>query len=310
MDLFSILIIVLGLSLFEVICSIDNAIINAEVLSTMSPKGRKWFLLWGLIFAVFVVRGVLPWLIVWFTVPGLGPIEAFTAAFSSDPVVHEAVESAAPILMMGGGVFLLFLFFHWLYLEQKNFGIFFEKHFQKRGIWFYTVISMLLLGIVWFALKKSGALAFSAMIGSTAFFITHGLKQSAEEGERNLKEKVMSDLSKIMYLEVIDMTFSIDGVLGAFAFTMSVPIILLGNGLGAVIVRQLTIGNIDRIKRYRYLKNGAMYSILALGTVMVLHGFGIALPTWVSPVLTFGVIGFFFLKSIQANKKETQGSNV
>ena len=310
MGFVSILIIVLGLSLFEVICSIDNAIINAEVLSTMSPKGRKWFLLWGLIFAVFVVRGVLPWLIVWFTVPGLGPIEAFTAAFSSDPMVHEAVESAAPILMMGGGVFLLFLFFHWLYLEQKNFGIFFEKHFQKRGIWFYTVISMLLLGIVWFALKKSGALAFSAMIGSTAFFITHGLKQSAEEGERNLKEKVMSDLSKIMYLEVIDMTFSIDGVLGAFAFTMSVPIILLGNGLGAVIVRQLTIGNIDRIKRYRYLKNGAMYSILALGTVMVLHGFGIALPTWVSPVLTFGVIGFFFLKSIQANKKETQGSNV
>ena len=160
------------------------------------------------------------------------------------------------------------------------------------------------MGIVWFALKKSGALAFSAMIGSTAFFITHGLKQSAEEGERNLKEKVMSDLSKIMYLEVIDMTFSIDGVLGAFAFTMSVPIILLGNGLGAVIVRQLTIGNIDRIKRYRYLKNGAMYSILALGSVMVLHGFGIALPTWVSPVLTFGVIGFFFVKSIQANKKE------
>ena len=310
MDLFSILIIVVGLSLFEVICSIDNAIINAEVLSTMSPKGRKWFLLWGLIFAVFVVRGVLPWLIVWFTVPGLGPIEAFTAAFSSDPVVREAVESAAPILMMGGGVFLLFLFFHWLYLEQKNFGIFFEKHFQKRGIWFYTVISMLLLGIVWFALKKSGALAFSAMIGSTAFFITHGLKQSAEEGERNLKEKVMSDLSKIMYLEVIDMTFSIDGVLGAFAFTMSVPIILLGNGLGAVIVRQLTIGNIDRIKRYRYLKNGAMYSILALGTVMVLHGFGIALPTWVSPVLTFGVIGFFFIKSAIANKNEIKGSSV
>jgi len=307
MGFVSILIIVLGLSLFEVICSIDNAIINAEVLSTMSPKGRKWFLLWGLIFAVFVVRGVLPWMIVWFTVPGLGPIGAFTAAFSSDPVVHEAVESAAPILMMGGGVFLLFLFFHWLYLEEKNFGIFFEKHFQKRGIWFYTIVSILLLGIVWFALKKSGALAFSAMIGSTAFFITHGLKQSAEESERSLKEKVMSDLSKILYLEVIDMTFSIDGVLGAFAFTMSVPIILFGNGLGAVIVRQLTIGNIDRIKRYRYLKNGAMYSILALGMVMVLHGFGIALPTWVSPVLTFGVIGFFFVKSVLENKKEEKG---
>ncbi len=304
MDIGSMLIILLGLSLFEIICSIDNAIINAEVLSTMSEKGRKWFLLWGLLFAVFLVRGILPWIIVWATVPGLGPIEAFTAAFSSDPRVKEAVESSAPILMMGGGVFLVFLFFHWLYIEEKNYGIFFEKHFQKKGIWFYTIVSLLLLAIVWFAMKISGMLAFAAMIGSTAFFITHGVKQNAEEAERTLKEKVMSDISKILYLEVIDMTFSIDGVLGAFAFTMSVPLILLGNGLGAVIVRQLTVGNIDRIKKYRYLKNGAMYSILGLGTVMILHGFGFHIPSWVSPVITFGAIGFFFAKSIMENKKE------
>lgn len=71
----------------------------------------------------------------------------------------------------------------------------------------------------------------------------------------------MTDISKILYLEVIDMTFSIDGVLGAFAFTLSVPLILLGNGIGAYVVRSLTIHNIERVKRYIYLKNGAMYSI-------------------------------------------------
>jgi len=84
----------------------------------------------------------------------------------------------------------------------------------------------------------------------------------------------MSDWSKILYLEVIDATFSIDGVVGAFAFTLSVPLILIGNGIGAFVVRELTISNIDRVKRYIYLKNGAMYSIFVLGTIMVLDSFG------------------------------------
>ncbi|MEN9561719.1 MAG: hypothetical protein RIQ56_992, partial [Candidatus Parcubacteria bacterium] len=67
---------VAGLCLFETISSVDNAIINAEVLRTMSPKGRRWFLIWGIIIAVFLVRGLLPWGIVWATLPSLGPIGA------------------------------------------------------------------------------------------------------------------------------------------------------------------------------------------------------------------------------------------
>ena len=113
----------------------------------------------------------------------------------------------------------------------------------------------------------------------------------------------MSDLSKIFYLEVIDATFSIDGVLGAFAFTFSIPLILLGNGIGAFIVRELTISNIERVKKYKYLKNGAMYSIFSLGCIMLLDSFGFHIPTWFSPVLTFAVIGFFLYKSIKAKDK-------
>jgi hypothetical protein len=294
--------IVLGLCLFETVSSIDNAIINAEVLSTMGKKARRWFLFWGLIFAVFMVRGLLPWLIVFFVNPDLCFIGSLTATFSSDPAVLASVEESAPILMMGGGVFLVFLFFHWLFLEQKNFGIRGEKFFYENGVWFYAVISVLLAVIVWYALKIDDMVAFSAVVGSTAFFITHGFKQSAEESEKKLMQKTRSDISKILYLEVIDMTFSIDGVLGAFAFTLSIPLILIGNGLGAYVVRQLTIGNIDRIKKYVYLKNGAMYSILILGTFMVLEGFHIELPHLISPIATFGIVGFFFLKSRNAAK--------
>lgn len=297
MEIISIVLIIAGLVLFETITSIDNAIINAEVLSTMQQKARKWFLLWGLLFAVFIIRGVLPWLIVWITTPTLGPIGALTATFSNDPKVIEAIELSSPILLIAGGTFMIFLFFHWLFIEPKNYGLFGERFFHRRGVWFFAVVSVLLTIIVWFALKRNPMMAFGAVVGSTAFFITHGFKQYAEESEKQLMEKSRSDISKIFYLEVIDATFSIDGVLGAFAFTLSVPLILLGNGVGAFVVRELTIHNIDRIKKYLYLKNGAMYSILFLGIIMLLDSFGFHIPNWVSPLITFGIVGYFFYKS-------------
>lgn len=297
MNLVTDLLIIGGLSLFEIISSIDNAVINAEVLTTMQPKARKWFLLWGLLFAVVVVRGLLPWLIVWISVPGYSPWQALTATFSNDPKVISAIESSSPVLLIGGGVFLLFLFFHWIFLEEKHFGLIGERFFQKQGVWFYAVVSILLSAIVWFALKVHPIMAFGAVVGSTAFFITHGFKQNAELQEKKLMEKGRSDLSKILFLEVIDTTFSIDGILGAFAFTLSVPLILLGNGLGAFVLRQVTVGNIKAIKKYVYLKNGAMYSVLFLGLIMTLDSFGIHIPEWLSPALTFITIGFFFIKS-------------
>ncbi|MBI1812991.1 DUF475 domain-containing protein [Candidatus Peregrinibacteria bacterium] len=299
MNLLSIALTIAGLCLFETITSIDNAIINAEVLSTMGARGRRWFLLWGLLLAVVFVRGLLPWAIVWAAVPQLGSIGAFTATFSSDPLIHGAVARAAPPLLIGGGTFLVFLFFHWLFLEPKHYGLPGERFFQRQGIWFFAVVSILLCAIVWEALHRDPLLAFGAVVGSTAFFITHGFKENAEKTERSLLAEGFSDLSKILYLEIIDATFSIDSVLGAFAFTLSVPLILLGNGLGALVVRQLTVGNIERVKRYPYLKNGAMYAILLLGVIMLLDAFGFAVPEWVSPVMTFGVIGYFFWRSLE-----------
>jgi uncharacterized protein len=308
MDIASMILIILGLTLFETISSIDNAIINAEVLSTMGKKARRWFLIWGILIAVFLVRGLLPWLIVWLTMPGLGPVDAITATFSNDPRVQEAIRQSAPVLLSGGGVFLLFLFIHWLFIDEKNIGFPFEPFFIRHGVWFYAVVSVLLAVITWFAMAKNNMMAFSAIMGSTAFFITHGFRHSAEEKEKSLKAKNISDISKILYLEVLDMSFSIDGVLGAFAFTLSVPLILIGNGIGAVIVRQLTVGNIERVKKYKYLKNGAMYSILCLGIIMLLESFEVHVPAWISPVITFIVIGYFFLRSIPGKNEAKKDS--
>src|SRR3990167_5658067 len=303
MDIISVILILLGLSLFEIIISVDNAIINAEVLSTMSQKARRWFLLWGMLIAVFLLRGLLPWVIVWVVNPSLGPLGSFTAALSSDPSVAYAIEGSKHILLSGGGIFLVFLFFHWLFLEPKNFGIRGERFFLSQGVWFYAVISAILAGVVWFAIKIDPLMAFGSVVGSTAFFITHGFKENAKAAEEKLLgggRSSLSDASKILYLEVIDATFSIDGVVGAFAFTLSVPLILFGNGIGALVVRQMTVSNIDRIKRYVFLKNGAMYSIFFLGLIMLADSFGIHIPSWFSPVVTALVIGYFFLKSRKA----------
>lgn len=299
MNIGTIIFTVLGLGLFEIVSSIDNAVVNAEILATMDQKSRKWFMLWGFLIAVVFVRGLLPWAIVWATVPGLGAIGAFTASLSGSETVHAAIEAAAPVLLAGGGLFLVFLFFHWLFLEEKQVGLRSERFFERHGVWFFAVVSIILAGIVHFALKVSASLAFGAVIGSTAFFIMHGFKQNAEAAEKGLLDgkKNISAISKILYLEIIDATFSVDGILGAFAFTLSVPLILIGNGIGAYVLRKLTLGNMDKIKRYAYLKNGAMYSIFALGVIMISDAFGAHIPEWLSPLITVAIVGYFFFKS-------------
>ncbi len=305
------LIVILWLCLFEVISSIDNAIINAEVLSTMKPKYRRWFLIWGILIAVFVVRWILPWLIVFATAPQLWFIGSLTATFSWNAEASKIIESSAPILMIWWWIFLVFLFFHWLFLEDKEFWLVWEKFFYRNWVWFYAIASLILTYVVWKTLHSSDhMLAFGAVVWSSVFFITHGFKQSAEHAEKKLMKQGMSDISKILYLEVIDATFSIDWVLWAFAFTMSIPLILLWNWIWAIVVRQITIWNIERIKKYIFLKNWAMYSIFFLGFFMIIKWFWYKLEyrwhdlsEFFAPIITVLIIWYFFMKSSRHIKK-------
>ena len=296
LDFVHAVLVVVGLILFEVISSIDNAVVNADVLATMSARARRWFLVYGMLVAVFLIRGFLPLLIIYFTNPALGLSGAFTATFSADPAIHRAIESSAPILLAGGGLYLVLLFLHWLFVEEKQYAFFFERHIHRKlSFWFYTVASFLLLAVVWTTLKINPLIALGAVIGSTAFFITTGFKKNAEEKEKELAQsRGLSDVSKILYLEIIDGTFSIDGVLGAFAFTLSIPLILIGSGIGAYVVRTFTIHGIATVKKYRYLKNGAMYSVGSLGAMMLVESLGLHPQPWIAPLITLVVVSIFF----------------
>ena len=305
---------IIGLIVFEVIASIDNAVINADILSTMKSKAAKrFFLTWGILFAVFVVRGILPSIIVFLANPEIGLWGALAALWQNDPHVNEAVEAATPVIMMAGGIFLALLWTHWIFLEDKKFGLPLEEHVQKYGgVWFYSVASLLLVGVLVMISKlipEHGInLALAAAVGFAVFFVTQGFKENAEEVEARMiasgEESSMSDWTKVLFLEVIDTVFSIDGVVGAFAFTTVIPLILIGNGIGALVVRQITVSNVERIRSYSYLKNGAMYSIGFLGTVMMLEAFGVHVPVWLSPLVTIFLVAFFFWKSVEENKKK------
>lgn len=301
------IIVILGLLVFEVVSSIDNAIVNASVLKTMSERYRRFFLSWGLLFAVVIVRGVLPFLILWAVNPTLTLYQALVFAFSEGDAVAVAVEQSKALLLLGGGVYLALVFLSWLFLEEKKYAFFVEHFIHRNGFWFYAVASIFLTSITYVALEVNPLLALASSIGATAFFITDGFKKNAEEQERKLLDGHLSAWSKLLFLEVLDVSFSIDGVIGAFAFTLSIPLILIGNGLGAIIVRECTVRGLDLITKYAYLKNGAMYSIGALGMIMVLESFGKEFPFWLAPVNTFVLLGLFLYLSYREVRYAQQG---
>lgn len=299
MPIGEILVVIMGLCLFEIISSVDNAIINAHVLKTLPEKFRKFFLFWGLIIAVFAVRGVLPFLIVWLANPSFSFLQVIGFVFNPTAEINAYVEKSQALLLLAGGVYLFFVFLGWLFLEEKKYAFLAEEFVHKQSVWFYAISSLFITAVVYFSIKVNPILALSAVIGSTAFFITDGFKKNAEEKEKQLLSGNMSAWSKILYLEVLDATFSIDGVIGAFAFTMSIPLIFLGNGLGALVVREFTVRGTNVIAKFAYLKNGAMYSIGVLGAIMVLEAFGKDFPFWLAPLNTFLLLAIFLGLSIR-----------
>jgi len=289
--------IVLGLVVFEMVNSIDNAIVNAHMLRTMSPRARRWFLLWGILTAVVLVRGLLPLLIVWLTTPGITLLRALEATLGNDAAARAAMDAGSYVLLLGGGMFLLLLYFHWLFLEEKHPYFVPDKLIKPHyGVWFFAVAALLLVGVLWIARSQPMAM-LAAAVGNAVFFILYGFRETAEREEHVIERQGHSDLSKLLFLEVLDISFSIDGVLGAFAFTTNVLLIFIGNGIGALVVRDLTIRGIERVGKYRWLKNGAMTSIGFLGAFMILKAFGVHVPEWLPTVVTIGTVGLTFRAS-------------
>jgi len=301
----SISIIILGLIVFEIVSSVDNAVVNAHVLKTMSVKWRKIFLFWGIIFAVFVIRGLVPLLVVWLSVPEAGFMGAFHAAFSGSVQFKQLIEARKGIILLGAGVFLALLYLHWLFLEKKDPYFVPDKWIKpQHGVWFFAAAALILVALLYSA-RHSWPLMLSAAIGNAVFFIMYGFREQAAKQEEMLQgqKSGLGDFSKLMYLEVLDASFSFDGVFGAFAFTTSIPLILIGNGIGALVVRQLTIMGIEKVSQYKWLKNGAMTSIGFLGAIMIVKSFGIYIPEYLPTFITIFLVGLTFFRSHQLLKE-------
>src|SRR3989344_6470651 len=159
---FQFFIVVLGLALFEIISSIDNAVINAHVLKTMPERFRRIFLVWGIFFAVFVIRGVLPFLIVWLANPALGISQVIGFVFNNDPEIEHYVKQSKAVLLLGGGVYLFLVFLAWLFLEEKKYAFLVEHFLKRQGFWFYAIASVALTTIIYLAIKVNPMLALSA----------------------------------------------------------------------------------------------------------------------------------------------------
>ena len=248
---FEILIVISGLILFEVVNSVDNAIINAHVLRTMGEKWRKRFLFVGIITSVFLVRLLVPVIIVWLVVPNISLADIADLFTGGSSVAAQAIHQQKGLILVFGGVFLLLLYFHWLFMEKKHPLFYHEKLLKEHhDVWFFAFASITLVLLLYLARADSTMMLFAA-IGSATFFIVYGFKETAERKEETLVRAHLSDASKFVYLEVLDATFSFDGVVGAFAFTTNLLYIVIGLGIGALVLRQLTLMGINRISKYR-----------------------------------------------------------
>ncbi len=308
MALIESLIIISGLIVFEIVMSLDNAIVNAHVLKKMSSLWRRRFLTIGIFSSVFLVRFLLPLAIIWLSVQNLSISEFFQSFIGGNELGLKAIESSKPFILIFGGVFLIYLYLHWLFVEKKQHKLFFEKILKtKHDIWFFLILVPIVLAVIIFLVKSNATMMLAAVVGSITFFALYWIKAKAEKRENKLIHKSgLGDFSKFIYLNFLDATFSFDGVIGAFAFTINLLLIVIGLGIGAWIVRALTIKGMNLVVRYRFLKNGAMTSIGFLGLFMIIESFGIELPSFIPTAITFLLVGIAFYKShnFLTNKKK------
>ncbi len=297
------LLTVLVLTLLETTFSADNAVINSKVLVTMSPFWQRMFLTVGIFIAVFVVRFVLPIFIVMAS-GHLSFSQVIDLALNHpDEYGHELEKSESVIYAFGGTFLVMIALSYFIDYEKKTHWLgFFEKYLGKLGKIDNITTFFMLLGaiLLYFTVDQSHqTTVLFAAITATTLHIGLDVLGAALGNKATMKKNAVvatgwAGLASFMYLEVLDASFSLDGVIGAFAITNSVILIIAGLGTGAVWVRAMTIHLVrsDVLEKYVYLSNGAHWAIGFLGAVMLLHLYGIVLPEWF-----VGSLGLVFISS-------------
>lgn len=306
----------LMLGVLETSLSFDNAVVNAKVLETMSPFWRRMFLTVGILIAVFGMRVVFPIVIVW-AVGDHSLLEVLKMTVTS-PSTFQQILVDQHILVAGfGGAFLWMVFAKFFFDAEKDHHwlSWLEKPMSKIGkveaVWAGFALGISYIFSRFIESGRSGEFIGAALLGVVTYIIVEGISGALESGEVAMLAKgatktvATGGLAAFMYLEVLDASFSFDGVIGAFAITNNLAIIALGLGIGAMFVRSLTIKLVDdkTLSTYTYLEHGAFWAIGALSLIMYLGAIGVHIPEVVSGLVGLVLIGISFFSSIQHNKK-------
>ncbi|MCC6072758.1 DUF475 domain-containing protein [Massilia sp. GCM10020059] len=265
------------LGVLEVSLSFDNAVVNASVLRHWNDFWRKLFLTVGILVAVFGMRLVFPLLIVSIAT-GLGLGDVWTMAIRTpDEYSRHLTDHHAEVASFGGA-FLLLVFLNFLFDDDKQLHWlgWIEKKVGKHGTEGLAVLLTLLAAFGTMALVPQGrklSVLASGVLGVAIYVGVKWISGLLEEEERDPSiGKIISrgSFGGFMYLEVLDASFSFDGVIGAFAITNDVVIIMLGLAIGAMFVRSMTVYLVDKgtLQQFVYLEHGAHYAIGILALIM------------------------------------------
>jgi uncharacterized protein len=315
--------VALMLVIIELTFSFDNAIINARVLMQMSKFWQKMFMTVGIFVAVFGMRIVFPILIVMFS-SGLPYDQVINLAFNNPEKYAEVLESAQPSIAAFGGMFLLMLALHFFFDVTREVQWFsrIERPMQAIGRkWLHAIVcTVLLVAIVLVpANEHAQQVLVSGLIGIGMYLLIHGASElftyqhnkAEKRAGKKLQRAAAAGLASFIYLEVLDASFSFDGVIGAFAVTKDVVLIAAGLGVGALWVRSLTLFIVHKrvLSTYRYLEHAAHYVIAALACTLLI-GLFFEIPETLIGVLGMGMIALALSHSVRDNKKDAKTSEV
>jgi len=305
------LFLVAVLAILEISFSFDNAVINAAKLKYMDKKWQGYFLTWGMLVAVFGMRLIFPVLIVAST-SELGFFDVFDLALNDPDKYGRYLSMSHAQISAFGGMFLLLLFLNFIFDHEKEvYWIkFIEERLSKLGKLdsIEVATSLIILFIVQSLLPDNYKLEVivGGVLGITLYIIVSILSAYFEEEDDSMGNTIKQGTAmSFIYLEILDASFSFDGVVGAFAVTKDIIIIMLGLTIGAMFVRSLTVHLVKKgtLDEYIYLEHGAHYAIGALA-ILMLFGTVIHIPETITGLIGVVFIGLSLFSSINYRKNK------
>lgn len=302
------------LSILEITLSADNAVVNSRVLVKMSRLWQLLFLTVGIFVAVFLVRFILPIVMV-AAMTSLDSMQVFDLALNDPHTYGEYLHQIAPSINAFGGMFLLLVaLFFFMEESRKHLWIrpvelFFQK-LTKIPYVRYIVVFAAFVPVFFITQPEDREAVLGALVaGALTYLILHSITLIMEQVNKKneLKKQVgWAAFISFMYLEVLDASFSLDGVVGAFALTNNIVIIMAGLGIGALWVRTMTVYMVRHatLGTYQYLESGAHWAIACLAMVMFLKLAHVEVPELIIGTIGLGFIGAAVVASVRENKKK------